>query len=136
VRCESAIVPTAHPQPLPYHCHSFRLYQPLTITPKFECMKPNTATRLRADPYGWRERIKAKEWLNHSRIFSDKGGSRIVFSLILSKLRSWLIPRTLVFTANRGKKKKKLKKSPWRFIPFEKRSLITYFICRGAVLLA
>jgi hypothetical protein len=59
--------------PLPHHCHSFRLCQPLTITPKFECMKPYTATPPRAGPYGLRERIKAKEWLNHSCVFSDKG---------------------------------------------------------------
>ena len=114
--------------PSPYHCHSFRLYQPLTITPKFECMKPNTDTRLRADPYGLQERIKGQRMVKSFLRLLRQGFSRFVFSLILSKLRSWLIPRPLVFTANRGKK---LKNSPWRFIPFEKRSLITYFICRG-----
>lgn len=41
-----------------------------------------------------------------------QGCSRFVFSLILSKLRSRLIPRPLVFTANRGKKKKNLKTRP------------------------
>lgn len=127
--CDSTEAHPHHPRP-PYHCHSFRLYQPLTITPKFECMKPNTDThtRLRADPYGPQERIKGQRMVKSFLRLLRQGFSRFVFSLILPKLRSWLIPRPLVFTANRGKK---LKNSPWRFIPFEKRSLITYFICKG-----
>lgn len=93
-----------------------------------EAQHRHTHTRLRTDPYGPQERIKGQRMVKSFLRLLRQGFSRFVFSLILPKLRSWLIPRPLVFTANRGKK---LKNSPWRFIPFEKRSLITYFICRG-----